>query len=56
MRKLLTLTLVAAIVSFIPSCETYVNAHGRTQTSRHSHHRGSSGTSVNANVGASLGL
>lgn len=56
MKNLLTLLLIAAVVSLIPSCETNVNAHGRTQSSRHSHHRSSSGASVNANVGASLGL
>lgn len=57
MKHFLTLAVIAAMASLLPSCETYVNAHGQTRTSGHSHHhRSSSGTNVNANVGASLGL
>jgi len=54
MKTILSLTLIAAIVSFLPSCETNVNARGQARTNGHSHHRSSTG--LNANLGANIRL
>lgn len=60
MKRILIASLVSLTALLATSCTTYVEGRARTsggysRPSSHHHHH-SSGTNVNANIGASLGL